>query len=92
MARYTYDREAAERRVTAYVDFLMTAYDTDAHGLADVAGIPRGTLTKFISAPWEKKSVTVFFTLAQMTGVSVSFLFAEEPEAAEYFDGVLETL
>ena len=83
MARYTYDREAAERRTNAYLDFLMAAYGTDAHGLADIAGIPRGTLTKFINAPWGNKSATVFFTLAQMTGVSVSFLFAEEPEAAE---------
>jgi len=81
MAGYTYDREAAERRVTAYVDFLMTAYDTDAHGLADVAGIPRGTLTKFINAPWEKKSITVLFPLAQLADISVSFLLAEEPAA-----------
>lgn len=81
MAGYTYDREAAERRVTAYVDFLMTAYDTDAHGLADVAGIPRGTMTKFINAPWEKKSVTVLYALAQLADISVSFLLAEEPAA-----------
>ena len=80
---YTYDREAAERRASAYVDFLMAAYGTDAAGLADVAGIPRGTLTKFINAPWGDKSIAVFSTLAQMTGISVSFLFAEEPEAAE---------
>ena len=81
--KYTYDHEAAERRTSAYLDFLMAAYGTDAHGLADIAGIPRGTMTKFINAPWGKKSVTVLFTLAQMTGISVSFLFAEEPEAAE---------
>lgn len=81
MARYTYDKEAAERRTNAYLDFLMAAYGTDAGGLADIAGIPRGTLTKFMNAPWGKKSVTVLFALAQMTGISVSFLFAEEPEA-----------
>ena len=81
MAGYTYDRSAAERRATAYLDFLMTAYGTDAHGLADLAGIPRGTMTKFINAPWERKSVSVFFTLAQLTGISPSFLFAEEPIA-----------
>ena len=81
MAGYTYDREASERRTNAYLDFLMAAYGTDAHGLDDIAGIPRGTLTEFINAPWDKKSVTVLFTLARLTGISVSFLFAEEPEA-----------
>lgn len=81
MTRYTYDEVAAERRTNAYIDFLMAAYGTDAHGLADVAGIPRGTMTKFVNAPWGKKSSAVLFTLARMTGVSVSFLFAEEPEA-----------
>ena len=81
MARYTYDQDAAERRITAYLDFLMAAYGTDAHGLADIAGIPRGTLTKFINAPYERKSVTVLFTLARLTDISASFLFAEEPAA-----------
>lgn len=81
MARRTYDKEAAERRTNAYLDFLMAAYGTDADGLADIAGIPRGTLAEFMGAPWDDKSTAVFFKLAQMTGISVSFLFAEEPEA-----------
>ena len=78
---YDYDRETSERRIAAYVDFLMASYDVDAHGLADLAGIPRQTLTKFINAPYGKKSTTTLFTLARMTDISVSFLFAEEPRA-----------
>ena len=81
MAGYTYDQDAAELRINAYLDFLMAAYDTGAHGLADVAGIPRGTMTKFIKAPYERKSVSVLFALAQLANISVSFLLAEEPAA-----------
>lgn len=81
MARLTYDRDAAERRMAAYVDFLMAAYDVDAHGLADIVGIPRGTMAKFVNAPYECKSAGVLFTLARLTGISASFLFAEERAA-----------
>lgn len=78
---HTFDRDAAERRIAAYVDFLMASYDTDAHGLADIAGINRGTLTRFINAPYLEKRISVLATLARLTGTSLMFLMAEEVTA-----------
>lgn len=77
----TFNEAAAERRIAAYIGFLMASYDTDARGLADIAGIPRGTLTKFINAKFDDKHVSVLFSLARLTGIKVSFLLADEQNA-----------
>ena len=73
----TFDKDAAARRTDAYVSMLKEAYGVDSHGLADMLGVDRGTFTKFERAPWGKKSTGVLFRLASVTGVSVSWLFAE---------------
>ena len=71
------DRSASERRINSYIAFLMDAYGVDAHGLADLAGIPRQTLTKFIRAPYGEKGVETLVRLARVTGMPLAWLFGE---------------
>jgi len=73
----TYDRETAERRMGAYVDFLMAAYDMDAHELADLIGVDRGHMTRFINSDFEHKNGSILASLIRLTGISASWLFAE---------------
>ena len=56
MARFTYDFETAEQRITAYIDFLLKAYNTDVQGLANMAGIPFDTLKAFTKAPLDENA------------------------------------
>ena len=88
MQSIEYDEAAAECRIAAYIDFLMTAYGTDLHGLADVAGIPRQTLTKFTRAPYLQKSFFTLAKLAELTGVSLSWLAAENTAGITNGEGV----
>ena len=78
---HTYERAAAERRVNAYLDFLMAAYGTDARGLADLAGVKPGAMTRFVNAPNSDRSTAILFSLVRLTGISASFLLAEEAAA-----------
>ena len=74
--------EVAENRISVYVDFLMAAYGCDLRGLADIAGMPRQTLTKFMNAPYEQKGVFTLGKLADITGVSLGWLVADDVEEA----------
>lgn len=76
-------REVAEGRISVYVDFLMAAYDCDLRGLADVAGMPRQTLTKFMNAPYEQKGIFTLGKLADLTGVSLGWLVADDVKEAD---------
>lgn len=75
--------EVAECRISVYVDFLMAAYGCDLRGLADIAGIPRQTLTKFMNAPYEQKGIFTLGKLAGLTGVSLGWLVADDVEGAD---------
>jgi len=74
---HTFDETASKRRISAYTDFLMAAYDTDADGLADLIGIDHGEMAAFIAADWRDKDAIVLKMLANLTGIGASWLFAE---------------
>lgn len=76
MGKYEYDNETA-RRVDAYIRFLMDAYGVDLDGLADVTGATVDEIREFHAADYPEKSVTTMCQLASVTGISVSWLFAE---------------
>lgn len=79
----TAQQEATRRRMDAYIDMLKEAYQVDNNGLADIAGINRGTFTKFMKADWGDKSVSVLVKLMRLTGISPSYLYAEDVDDAE---------
>lgn len=74
---YVYDNETAARRVDAYTRFLMDAYETDIDGLADVTGATVDEIREFNAADYLEKSANTMYQLASVTGISVSWLFAE---------------
>ena len=74
---YEYDNETAARRVDAYTRFLMDAYETDLDGLADVTGATVDEIREFNAADYLEKSANTMYQLARVTGISVSWLFAE---------------
>lgn len=74
---YEYDNETAARRVDAYTRFLMDAYETDLDGLADVTGATVDEIREFHAADYLEKSANTMYQLASVTGISVSWLFAE---------------
>ena len=77
--RHTYDKATAERRVNAYAAFLMEAYGNDRAALAEAAGVDRVKLSRFLNSPYKDKSTITLILLARLTGVSLAWLFAEEP-------------
>ena len=77
MTNYIHDDEAGARRLDAYVRFLLDAYETDVDGLAKVAGVDRAAMRRFMKAEYADKSSVTLIHLARVTGISVSWLFAE---------------
>lgn len=74
---YVYDEEAAQRRTDAYIRFLMDAYGVDLYGLAEITGATVKELREFQAAENPDRSAATFFQLARVTGISISWLFAE---------------
>ena len=77
--KYRYDDAKGERRITAYVDFLLAAYDTDLDGLADIAGISDEEMAAFVAAEYLEKDAATIYQLANVTGIPTSWLLAQEP-------------
>lgn len=75
---YVYDETEAERRLDAYIEMLKTVYGLDEYGLADMLEMKHQTWTKYRRASFGQKGATTTFMLAQITGISVSWLFCEE--------------
>ena len=66
--------EICDRRLNAYIRMLEEAYEVDSRGLADMVGIHRQTMTKYIKAPFMKKGIVTTFKLAEVTGISIDWL------------------
>lgn len=77
----THDKEMAAHRVDAYIRFLMDVYNVDVDGLALIAGVTPAAMRKFQAAEWKDKSAVTIYLLASLTGVSMSWLFAESEES-----------
>lgn len=78
VGKYLYDTTEAERRLDAYIEMLKAVYDLDEYGLADMLEMKHQTWTKYRRAEFGQKGATTTFRLAQITGISVSWLFCEE--------------
>ena len=74
---HTFNETEAARRINAYTDFLMAAYGTDADGLADLVKIEHGKMREYAAADYEDKDAETLQRLSRLTGISVSWLFAE---------------
>ena len=72
------DVNECERRLDAYIDMLMKVYHVDGYGLADLIGMSHTWWTRNMNAPWDEKRITFFFGLANLTGISLSWLIAEK--------------
>ena len=83
MTAYPFDKEAATRRLDAYVDMLKAAYQVDDYGLADMLGINRGTWTKFMRADLMDKGGVTIVELARITDISIGWLLAEDTLESE---------
>lgn len=78
-----YDRAASARRLDAYLGFLLEAYGVDLPELADIAGLGRRELTVYSRASYDDKSSLIVLMLAELTGISVSWLLGEKPDAGK---------
>ncbi len=65
-------------RFRAYIDFLKACYETDDNGLADMIGCDRGTFKRYLEGDTGKIKAHIFAKLANLTGISIDFLFAFE--------------
>lgn len=77
MTKYSYDNKASERRIRAYTRFLLDAYETDLDGLADIAGVSAEEMSEYQTADYYDLNAVTIFLLARLTGIHVSWLFAE---------------
>ena len=81
MTRYSYDDAVAEHRIRAYTRFLLDAYETDLDGLAEIAGVSVRKMREHQTADYCDLNAVTIVKLARLTGVSVSWLFAESEES-----------
>ena len=77
--RYTYDDDKGARRLDEYLDFLLAAYDTDLDGLAEIAGISDEEMAAFVASEYLEKDAATIYQLANVTGISTSWILAQEP-------------
>lgn len=82
MCKLVYDDGLASRRLDAYTRFLLEAYDTDLEGLANVAAISKEEIEAYQASEYGEKSAGVIQKLANLTGISPAWLFAEKSEGA----------
>ena len=75
--------EIRERRLEALINMIEDAYQVDGYGVAELIGMKKQTWTKEMRKPWGKKSCTLFFGLAELTTVRLSWLMCEDLEKAE---------
>lgn len=75
-----YNDEEAARRMSLYIEMCKAAYETDECGLADLCDIHRATWTRNRKARVGQMGASYIVKLAALTGISPSWLLAEEVE------------
>lgn len=70
--------EVRERRINAAISMIKEAYQVDGYGVAALIGMSKNKWTRNEKAPWGKKTSSLYFGIAQLTGLSLSWLCAED--------------